>query len=270
MRVLLSKTTAVLLSIGGVSQISMAQTVAEQHIELKATIEQWMETMERTQELERRWMNDEDVLKDTISGLKGMIEQSEADIAEVEKRLDSADLEAKEKLEQQKDYNQAREVMRAGLGPVEAEVAKVVPLFPDFYLNGEEGSSKLKAAVEALQEHRTAEPDEKEKLGLNARLQPLVQILTEAERFHSKIFAVAHGLEVGGVEKQMNVLYFGLSKAYAVDDAGTVALRGTSTLEGWKFEALSGEEIAQKVKRLYQAADGSGESEMVKLPLQIN
>ena len=147
---------------------------------------------------------------------------------------------------------------------------KVVPLFPDFYVGGEAGSSKLKSSIETLSKHRRSEPDEKEKLGLNSRLQPLVQILTEAERFNSKLWTVTHPLMVDGVNKQMNVLYFGLSVAYAVDDSGSVALEGRSSASGWTFTIMEGGDIAQQVQTLYKAADGSGESQMVTLPLVLD
>lgn len=246
-----------------------AQTVAEQHVELKATIEQWMDEMEKSQELESRWATERVNLADSIAGLKSMVTQTESDIAAVQARLDEAGEASQEKLAEQEKFNAAREALRKGLSPVEAEVIKVAPLFPEFYVGGDEGSAKLKAAIEQLREHVTAEPDEKEKLGLNSRLQPVVQILTEAERFHEKLWAVSHPLTVGEVEKQMKVLYFGLSLAYAVDDEGTVAMAGHSSPEGWVFERMSGEGIATQVLTLYTAADGSGESQMVSLPLDI-
>ncbi|MDP0492187.1 MAG: DUF3450 family protein [Verrucomicrobiota bacterium JB023] len=254
------------LAIGGLQ----GQTVAETHVELKTTIEQWMEQMQATQELESSWASRKDVLQDSIVGLKGMIEQAEVDIAEVEKRLAAVDETSREKLDQQEAYNAARDAFRSALPEVEAEVAKLQPIIPEFYYESEDGSPKLKAALEDLQAHITMEPDEKEDLGLNKRLQPLVQILSDAERFHTKIWAVKNRLRVGETDKNMNVLYMGLSYAYAVDDEGTVALRGYSDLsEGWVFEPMEGEDIASRVLDLYKSADGSGESQMVNLPLEI-
>lgn len=150
-----------------------AQTTAEMHVELRATIAQWMQAVDKSQALETQWALEKSVLQDSLVGLQGMLEQSAVEIATVEGRLATADEDSQEKIEQQNEFNNAREVLRKGLAPVEAEVAKVVPLFPDFYVNGEDGSSKLKASIEALDKHLKAEPDEKEKLGLNGRIQPL-------------------------------------------------------------------------------------------------
>lgn len=247
-----------------------AQTRAEMHVELRAIIGQWMQAVDKSQALENQWESERVVLQDSIVGLKGMVEQAEVEVLEVENRLAEADESSLEKLKQQDDYDAAREVLRKGLPLVEAEVAKVVPLFPKFYLGAEKGSPKLRPAIEDLDKHRAAEPDEKEKISLNGRLQPVVQILTEAERFNSKLWTVTHPLRVGEVDKQMNVLYFGLSLAYAVDDAGTIALRGKSSATGWHFEPLSGEGVAGEVLTLYKAADSSGESQMVNLPLSVN
>lgn len=229
-----------------------------------------MQAVDKSQALESQWSLERSVLEDSIVGLQGMLEQAAVEVATVEGRLATADEDSQEKIAQQNEFNEAREVLKKGLAPVEAEVAAVVPLFPDFYVNGEDGSSKLKASIEALEKHRQEEPGDKEKLGLNGRIQPLVQILTEAERFHGKLWAVTHSLKVGEVDKQMDVLYFGLSVAYAVDDGATIALEGRSSPEGWNFTEMSGEEIALKVQTLYKAADGSGESQMVSLPLALD
>ncbi len=248
-----------------------AQTRAEQHVELRATLEQWMESVDKSQALENQWELEREVLRDSMTGLKGMLVQAQVEISAVEERIATADEESKEKLKTQSEYNQARLALRQGLGPVESEVEKIVPLFPEFYIGGEDGSAKLKGSIEKLAKHRREEPDEKKKIGLNSRIQPLVQILTEAERFHSKLWAVTHPLEVDGIDKQMNVVYFGLSVAYAVDDAATVALEGRSSLPGgWSFSRLTGDGMAEKVSALYQAANGTGESRMVTLPLVIN
>ena len=248
-----------------------AQTRAEQHVELRATLEQWMETVDKSQDLETQWEVERGVLRDSVTGLKGMLEQAAIEIAAVEERIATADEESQEKLKEQAEYTEAREVLRKGLDPVESEVEKIVPLFPAFYVGGEDGSTKLKGSIEKLAKHRREEPDAKEKIGLNSRIQPLVQILTEAERFHSKLWAVTHPLEVNGTDKQMNVIYFGLSVAYAVDEAGTVALEGRSSLpDGWTFTPLTGEGVAEKVRILFKAADGSGESQMVNLPLTLD
>lgn len=248
-----------------------AQTRAEQHVELRATLEQWMQAVDKSQELENQWEAERGVLRDSVTGLKGMLEQAEIEILTVEERIATADEESKEKLKEQAEYQEAREVLRKGLAPVESEVEKIVPLFPKFYVGGGDGSTKLKGSIEKLAKHRREEPDAKAKIGLNSRIQPLVQILTEAERFHSKLWAVTHPLEVNGIDKQMNVIYFGLSVAYAVDDAGTIALQGRSSLtEGWTFTPLTGEEMAEKMSILFKAADGSGESQMVNLPLTLD
>ncbi len=244
-----------------------AQTRSEQHVKLRATLEQWMQSVDQSQDLENKWEIEKSVLADTIVGLRGMLEQAEVDIKTVEERLQTADQDSQEKIQQQTDFNEARDALRKGLLPVEAEVAKVVPLFPEFYIDE---SPKLKKSFESLAAHRQAEPDAKDKLGLNSRIQPLVQILTEAERFNSKLWAVTHPLKVGEVEKQMNVLYFGLSVAYAVDDEAKFALEGRNSPSGWTFVAMKGADIAIQVKTLYDAADGSGESQIVNLPLTID
>ena len=231
---------------------------------LKATIDQWMAVMGDLQGEERRWANEREVLEDSIEGLTAEIEQIDEEIGLVKERLDNADSSSKEKLAEKEKFDAAREFLAAELDGLEAVVAEVVPLIPTFFVRE---SSKLARSIEELEKHRAAE--DKSKLGLNQRLSPLVQILTETERFNQKIWPVDEQLDVDGVPKKMRVAYLGLGVAYAVDGDASVALIGHPGADGWTFNTLGDADVARNVQEMIGAADNTGESKVVTLPVKL-
>jgi hypothetical protein len=68
-----------------------------------------------------------------------------------------------------------------------------------------------------------------------------------------------------GREYNMQVLYFGLASAYAVNDDGTFALVGRPSADGWKFEERK--ELAGDIKKLIAATTGDQDAAFVNLPL---
>jgi len=249
--------------------LSADESIANQHTQLRSVLDQWMETVDRAQVLESNWANEQFELQGSIEGLRTMLVSADEAIAEVEGRLELAGGESQEKRKEMESFEAAREAFAKGLKPVEEEVGKVVKLLPEFFTSGTEATAKLKGSIEELNTALAANPDELAKMSLNKRLKPLVQIVTEAERFNEKIWAVTHFLTVGGAEKNMNVIYFGLGAAYAVDEEQTVALQGQNGPQGWKFTEMSGENIPAEVLVLYNSAKGAGETRMVSLPLNL-
>lgn len=234
----------------------------EQNTRLRTTIEQWMATMEKLQKEEQRWSRERQVLIDNEEGLKSELEQVEADIAAVKARIAKADTESQEHLEQKQRYDQARKVFADQLAPLEQEALKIAPLLPEFFLKE---SSRLQTAILQLKKNSSAP----EKPGPNQRMAPVVQILTEAERFNQKIWTTSEVITVKGSEKNMKVVYLGLALSFATDTDGTVAMKGTPSPNGWSYAPLDAGE-ATEVLQLIGAADQSGESVIVTLPITIS
>jgi len=233
--------------------------------QLKATIEQWMSVQGEVQKEEARWEREKVILRDAKEGLESELAQLDEELKEVQIRIEGKDVASQEKLAEKRSFDEAREAFAAELDGLEEVVEEVLPLIPEFFVKE---SSKLEKSIIQLKKHLGS--DDRSKVGLNARLSPLVQILTEIERFNQKIWPVDEVLDVDGAPKKMRVAYFGLGVAYAVNSETTVALRGRPSGSGWVFARLEGEEFAAEVRDLIGSVDNSGEAKMVTLPLTIS
>jgi hypothetical protein len=108
--------------------------------------------------------------------------------------------------------------------------------------------------------------EERAKLGL--RLNNVVLILTEAEKFQARSWIRTEQRAVDGREMFVNTIYFGLSIAFAADELETVALRGSPDAGGWSFEKLPASE-APRILELIDVAALKGEIKFVEVPLQL-
>ena len=62
----------------------------------------------------------------------------------------------------------------------------------------------------------------------------------------------------------MQVIYFGLAMAYAVNEDGSLALSGKPTSDGWKFEESPN--LAGDIRNLIASATGDQDAAFIQLP----
>jgi hypothetical protein len=95
------------------------------------------------------------------------------------------------------------------------------------------------------------------------KLQRLLAAMGELEKLENSINVTKDVLEVDGVRREMDVLYFGLAYAFAVSADDSVALSGRPLADGWQWRPLAGE--AQSIRRLIDFKSGKGLPQLVKI-----
>jgi hypothetical protein len=94
----------------------------------------------------------------------------------------------------------------------------------------------------------------------------VLNLTSEAEKFQSTVHLRPElRKNAEGREFNMQVIYFGLACAYAVNDDGDFALVGRPTSDGWKFEERK--ELAPQIQQLIAATTGDQDAAFVNLPL---
>jgi hypothetical protein len=63
----------------------------------------------------------------------------------------------------------------------------------------------------------------------------------------------------------MQVIYFGLACAYAVNDDGSFALVGRPSAQGWNF--VERKDLAAEIQQLVAATTGDQDAAFINLPL---
>lgn len=237
---------------------------AAENQRLRATIQKWVEVMKSTQTRQQEWKQDKQVLEDSREALKQEIAQLESEIAAAKERIATADAGSAEKLERKATYEEAREAFREGLDAVEQDVTAVIPLLP-------KELAETPKVEKAIQDHqRYVESDDKEELSLNKRLNTMLTILAEAEKFNQAVQTFSgRSMAVDGERLLLDVVYFGLSLGYAVDEQGTVAFQLIPTALGWTDQRLKPGAETEAVRQLLDVAHRKGEARLVQVPVRV-
>jgi hypothetical protein len=221
----------------------------------------WLETMQKQQSEVTAWKNDQEVLANYKEALETEIAQYKEQIASAKTRAGAADLESQGKLKVRDQYATAEKLLAAELRVMEENFAKCIPLLPAPVTR----FPKIAVGIETLKKNLTL-PADQQTDDVAKRLANLTELMAEAEKFQQGV-NVHNELhkKSDGNEYNMQVVYFGLAAAYAVNEDGSFALVGRPTNTGWKFTEQN--ELAATIKKLIVTATTDKDSTFTQLPL---
>lgn len=229
--------------------------------ELRTSVREWVETMRKIQQEENDWSRDQEVLKNYKEGLEKEIADLKQQIADAKTRKAGADQESLDQSNQRDRYASAKDELSDVVRKLEESLVAKLPLFPAPLL----AEPKVAQGVEDLQRDLKL-PADKRNEGVSKRLLNVINLLTEAEKFQQTVHLRPELRKNGdGREFNMQVIYFGLSCAYAVNDDGSFALAGRPSAEGWKFEERK--DLAADIQTLIAATTGDQDAAFINLPL---
>jgi hypothetical protein len=194
--------------------------------ELRITVNEWVETMQKIQQEENEWTRDQEVLTNYREGLEKEITDLKEKIADAQTRKAGSDAES---------LKQTQE-------------------------------PKVSQAIEDL-ERDLKLPEEKRNEGVSKRLLNLLNLTAEIEKFQQTVVLRQElRSDSNGREFNMQVIYFGLSVAYAVNEDGSFALLGMpSEKHGWKFEEKK--DLADGIRNLIACTTGDQDPAFISLPI---
>jgi hypothetical protein len=229
--------------------------------ELRTSVREWVETMRKIQQEENDWSRDQEVLKNYKEGLETEISNLKQQIADAKTRKAGADQESLAQSGERDRLAAAKDELSGIVRKLEENLAAKLPLFPAPLL----AEPRVAQGVEDLRRD-LALPAEKRNEGVSKRLLNVINLLTEAEKFQQTVHLRPElRKNADGREFNMQVIYFGLASAYAVNDDGSFALVGRPAADGWKFEERP--ELAADIRRLIAATTGDQDAAFVNLPL---
>jgi len=232
--------------------------------QLRTSVQKWISVMKATQEKQREWKDQKQILLDSRASLEAENAQMEKEILAAFARLGSTDETSQKKLAEKKSYDDGREALRDGLNDLDAKVSAVVPLLP------KELASQPKLEKAIVDHKNYVIRQDKEGISLNGRLTAMLTILTEAEKFNQVVTPFSgRSADAGGQKVLLDGIYFGLAMGFAADEAGTVALQLKPGSEGWVESEITDPEVVEQVRELIDVGNASGEVRLVTLPLEI-
>lgn len=228
--------------------------------ELRGSVREWIETMRKIQTEEDSWEKDHEVLKGYKEGLEKEIEDLKEQTERARTRKEGGDKQSLDKIAERDRFIAAQEELASQVRLLEESLSAQLPLLPE----GLKKQAKVALGIESLQQSLKA-PAEKRNEDVSKRLFNLTEMLAEVERFqlgvhtHTELHKDSQGQEF-----RMEVVYFGLAAAYAVNEDGSFARIGRPDSTGWKFEDRP--DLAPAIKSLVASTLSEKDVTFTQLP----
>lgn len=230
---------------------------------LRTTMAEWVETMRKIQTEEDAWANDQEVLGNYREGLEKEISDLNERIAAARDRKDGSDKESLDLTSKRDEFVAARNELVTEIRRIESEFKTAIGIIPPPLL-AEPRIAQL------IEEFETAAdlPEDKADEGISKRVLTLVNLVTEIEKFQQTV-VVRPELHRDSQDREFNmqVVYFGLATAYAVNQDASFALVGKPSADGWKYESRP--ELAEDIQRMLAAILGDAEAAFTNLPFSL-
>jgi hypothetical protein len=229
--------------------------------ELRSSVKEWIETMQKIQAEEDSWEKDREVLKGYKEGLEKEIEDLKEQIERAKTRKEGGDTQSLDKLAERDRYAAAQEELVRQLRVLEEGLAAKLPIFPEPLKQ----QAKVALAIETLQKGLQL-PAEKRAEDVSKRLFNAVELMADIEKFQQGVHVHPElRKDSQGREFKVQVVYFGLAMAYGVNEDGTFALTGRPAADGWKFTERN--ELAPQIQQLVTSATSEKDATFSQLPL---
>jgi len=225
--------------------------------EARNLVGEWIGVEKTISEERADWEAGQTIIKDMIA----LLETEKASLTEkiriAEEGLSESDKKREELLNESDEYRAAVDILGDKIGMVEK---RVVALHSQFPVPLQEEVSTLFA--------RIPREGEEVRLSVSQRLQSVIAILSQADKFNSGVQFVSDIQKLDSGQSEVDVLYFGLAGAFFQNREGTYVGIGFPSSEGWQWEEVP--ESGDEISKLFSVYAGEVQAEFVKLPVKIN
>jgi hypothetical protein len=229
--------------------------------ELRSSVREWIETMQKIQQEEDNWEKDREVLNGYKEGLEKEIEDLREQISRAKTRKDGGDTQSLDKLAERDRYAAAQEELARQLATLEEGLSAKLPLFPEPLRQNPKVAQGIEALAKSIQL-----PADKKNEDLSKRLFNAVELLADIEKFQQNVHLHSElRKDSQGREFKMQVVYFGLAMAYGVNEDGSFAVVGRPAADGWKFTERN--DLAPQIQALVASASSEKSDTFSQLPL---
>ena len=224
--------------------------------ELRTAIKEWVQVKKIISEEAADWQVEKAVISDMIK----VLEQEEVDLKEKletnKSFLSTADSKRTELEDKRAELLSATEALEVRLDGLEASIHELYVKLPE----------PLQETIDPLYA-RIPEADAKDKPALSVRLQSVVGILSQADKFNAGITILTElrGSENGTVE--VKTLYFGLAGAIYAAATGESAGFGIPGEDKWVW--TDSPENGASIIKAIQVYEGATEAAFTPIPVTI-
>lgn len=251
--------TSFLLALALGSQWAASSLHAQDSLQdTRNVLGQWVETRQITSKERSDWQVEKSILQDTQSLLTNELTRLEETLATLQSSATAADEERSTLTAEKEQFSAASHVVESTIGALEVQMKEIIKTLPEPLVN------KIKPLIRRLPE----DPDSNT-LSLGERVQNIVGILSQADKFNTTITAVSDSREITEDKVvEVRTLYWGLAMAYFVDSSGEYAGIGFPGKDGWEWPQIEGS--GPSIQQLLGVYEGNEDIQFVEVPARIN
>jgi hypothetical protein len=221
-------------------------------------LEQWVETKQIISEEQHDWQLEQAILQDTELLLSNELTRLNQALDALAASATAADEDRTELAAEKEALTLASNVVASNLSGMEAQIKEIIATLP----------APLVDKIKPLARRLPNDPKSTQ-VALGERVQNIVGILSQADKFNATITQTAESREISaGKVVEVRTLYWGLAMAYFVDASGEYAGIGYPTKDGWVWPVVAGSGAG--IKKLLDVYEGTGEIQFVTVPARIN
>jgi len=246
-----------LLMVVGVLPAALSISTGSPLDETVSALEEWVETERQISESEAEWETSKSSMENLISIYTREIETLVDQIAVAEKDTSAAEIRRTQLNEQSEAVKRIENQVIAAMVEAEERIKTLQPLLP----------LPLQEELGPLFNSLPEDPKES-KLAIGQRIQPLVAILTQIQKFNQVVTVVGGFREFeAGRTVQTDTIYFGLGVAYYIDQADEHAGMGYIGSEGWEWR--DDKALIPAVRNFLNIYQGTQQAAYVEMPVSV-
>lgn len=226
--------------------------------ETRDVLDKWVETRQIISEERADWRMEQSILSDTVSLLSKEITRLNKALEDLEASATAADEDRGQLTAEKEQLGEAAAVVEDNIAGLESQIKRILPALPAPLVD------KIKPLI-----RRLPEDSNDTNLSLGERVQNIVGILSQADKFNTTLTATSESRELeSGKVVEVRTLYWGLAMAYYVDASGQYAGIGYPGPGGWEWPQIEGK--GAQINQLLDVYEGTGEIQFVEVPARIN
>lgn len=226
--------------------------------ETRALVAKWVEARKLIAREKRDWADEKAMMTQLIARYESELETVDKEIEEAQSSADKAQKEREALLAENDDLIESADRMETLVAGLEKRLRGVLKLFPEPLMR-----DQLERLVKQMPEN-----SDDTRASLSARLQLIVAILQEAQKFNSGIAVVSEIREnEAGEDVQVETIYLGLAYAYFVDQSEKFAGFGVPGEEEWEWTVAP--ELGARIAKTLAQYNESAPASYTPLPVTV-
>jgi len=220
-------------------------------------LREWVETERQISEAAADWEAEKASMQNLIAIYKEEAATLDQTIKDAEKDTSAAEVLRNELLEQRDSIKQVESKVVQAIVQAEGKIKTLEPVLPP----------PLRQELEQLFKTIPEDPKASE-LAIGQRIQPIVAILTQIQKFNQVVTLVDDFREFeAGRTVQTETVYFGLGGAFYVDQANEHAGIGVPGENGWEWTADKA--LIPAIRNFVDIYRGTQQAKYVSLPVSV-